>query len=116
MDIEQMQDNARRASRLLKALSNQHRLLILCRLSEGERSVGQLEGMIGLSQSALSQHLDRLRRDDLVKTRREAQTIFYSLVGEEATQIIDVLYSMFCATEQAEAKGSGLRVTGGTAQ
>jgi len=115
MNIDQMQTNARRAGQLLKALSNEHRLLILCRLSDGEKSVGQLESMIGLSQSALSQHLARLRRDELVKTRREAQTIYYSLVGEEATQIIDVLYGMYCVPEEASADEDGvLRIAGGT--
>jgi DNA-binding transcriptional ArsR family regulator len=115
MNIDQMQTNARRASQLLKALSNEHRMLILCRLSEGEMSVGQLESMIGLSQSALSQHLARLRRDELVKTRREAQTIYYSLTGEEATQVIDVLYGMYCVDVNASADEGGLRIAGGTA-
>ncbi len=110
-----MQTNARRASQLLKALSNEHRLLILCRLADGEKSVGELESMIGLSQSALSQHLARLRRDELVKTRREAQTIYYSLIGEEATQVIDVLYGMYCVPENVAADDGGLRIAGGTA-
>jgi len=114
MNIDDMQVNARRASQLLKALSNEHRLLILCRLSQGEMSVGQLESIIGLSQSALSQHLARLRRDDLVKTRREAQTIYYSLVGEEATQVIDVLYDLYCVSEVKAVDDGGLRLAGGT--
>jgi DNA-binding transcriptional ArsR family regulator len=112
MNIEQMQSNARRASSLLKALSNEHRLLILCRLAEGEKSVGQLESMIGLSQSALSQHLARLRRDELVITRREAQTIYYSLIGEDATRVIEVLYGLYCESDEDEE--GGLRVAGGT--
>ncbi len=115
MDIEQMQSNARRASRLLKALSNEHRLLILCRLADGEKSVGQLESMIGLSQSALSQHLARLRRDELVTTRREAQTIYYSLVGDDATQIIEVLYGLYCDPAEEGEDERGLRLAGGTA-
>ncbi len=77
-------------------MSNQHRLLILCRLVQGEKCVSELEKMIGLSQSALSQHLARLRRDDLVKTRREAQTIYYSLNGEEANAVIETLYDLYC--------------------
>ena len=109
-------NSARQASRLLKALSNEHRLLIMCRLSEGEKSVGQLEAMIGLGQSALSQHLARLRRDDLVKTRREAQTIYYSLIGDEAIQVISVLYGIYCETdEQSVDDKGGLRLAGGTA-
>ena len=75
MEIENIQANARRASTLLKAMSNEHRLMILCQLQNGERSVGELERLVGLSQSALSQHLARLRRDQLVRTRRVAQTI-----------------------------------------
>nr|WP_092619744.1 metalloregulator ArsR/SmtB family transcription factor [Roseospirillum parvum] len=105
MDLDQLQDNARRASTLLKAMSNQHRLLILCQLLHGEHSVGQLEAVIGLSQSALSQHLARLRRDNLVKTRRNAQTIFYSLKGEEASAVIATLYGLYCGTDRAAANG-----------
>jgi len=101
MDIEQLQNNARNASALLKAMSNQHRLLILCQLQMGERSVGELERLVGLSQSALSQHLARLRRDKLVRTRRMAQTIFYSLNGTEATEIIRTLHDLYCAPSYA---------------
>lgn len=99
LDLEKLQENARRASTLLKAMSNEHRLLILCQLSKGEKSVGELERLIGLSQSALSQHLARLRRDTLVQTRRSAQTIFYSLKGAEAASIIDTLYGLYCETD-----------------
>ncbi|KJS44360.1 MAG: ArsR family transcriptional regulator [Rhodospirillaceae bacterium BRH_c57] len=99
VDFEQLQENARRASALLKAMSNEHRLLILCQLSRGEKSVGELERLIGLSQSALSQHLARLRRDSLVQTRRSAQTIFYSLKGEEASTVINTLYGLYCAAD-----------------
>lgn len=99
MDIENLQAKARRASALLKAMSNEHRLLILCQLQSRERSVGELERLVGLSQSALSQHLARLRRDQLVKTRRMAQTIFYSLHGVEATEVIRTLYALYCADE-----------------
>lgn len=96
LDLEQMQQNARRASTLLKALSNEHRLMVLCQLSKGEKSVGELERLIGLSQSALSQHLARLRRDELVQTRRSAQTIYYSLKGAEAETVIATLYDLYC--------------------
>lgn len=98
-NLQSIQDNARRASTLLKAMSNQHRLLILCQLVPGEKSVGELEQIIGLSQSALSQHLARLRRDQLVKTRRSAQTIFYSLAGDEASAVIETLYGLYCDSE-----------------
>ena len=95
-NLEDMQQNAKRASSLLKAMSNEHRLMVLCQLLHGERSVGELEEIIGLSQSALSQHLARLRKDDLVKTRRAAQTIYYSLAGEEAQRVIETLYGLYC--------------------
>ena len=96
MDFETLEENAIRASTLLKAMSNQHRLMILCQLVGGERRVGELEDLIGLSQSALSQHLARLRRDNLVKTRRSAQTIYYSLSGPEAQAVIETLYGLYC--------------------
>lgn len=114
LDLEELQDNARRASTLLKAMSNEHRLLILCQLSKGEKSVGEMERLIGLSQSALSQHLARLRRDNLVKTRRSAQTIFYSLKGDEASAVIETLYGLYCATETEAAESLPLsRAAGG---
>ncbi|MBL6958710.1 MAG: helix-turn-helix transcriptional regulator [Rhodospirillales bacterium] len=101
MDLDHIQENARRASTLLKAMSNQHRLMILCQLVPGEKCVSELEAIVGLSQSALSQHLARLRRDGLVKTRREAQSIFYSLSGEEASAVIETLYGLYCAAPEA---------------
>ena len=105
-DFETLEQNALRASTLLKAMSNQHRLMILCQLASGEKRVGELEEIIGLSQSALSQHLARLRRDNLVRTRREAQTIFYSLVGPEARSVIESLYGLYCGGGIAAQKES----------
>lgn len=99
--LDKIKDNAKRASTLLKAMSNQHRLMILCQLVPEERCVGELEKIIDLSQSALSQHLARLRRDNLVKTRREAQTIYYSLNGEEASTVIKTLYAIYCEADKA---------------
>ena len=99
MNLRRIQENALRASTLLKAMSNQHRLMILCQLVVGEKCVSDLEEIVGLSQSALSQHLARLRRDNLVKTRRAAQTIYYSLNGEEATSVIETLYSLYCDSD-----------------
>lgn len=99
MDLTKFEDSARRASTLLKAMSNEHRLMILCQLTKGEKCVSELERIIGLSQSALSQHLARLRRDEVVKTRRDAQTIYYSLSGPEARAIIETLYDFYCAVE-----------------
>ena len=90
-----MERQAKRASKLLKAIGNERRLMILCHLMAGEKSVGTLEKLIGLSQSALSQHLARLRRDKFVKTRREAQTIYYSLAGTDVETILSTLYSLY---------------------
>jgi len=96
MTIEDLQTNAHRASGLLKAMGNERRLLILCHLTMGERSVGELEKLVDLSQSALSQHLARLRHDGLVRTRRSAQNIYYSLNGEEAKAIMGTLHRLYC--------------------
>ncbi len=87
--------NADAATRLLKAIANQHRLIILSRLAEREYSVGELEQVIGLSQSALSQHLARLRRDKLVSTRRQAQMIFYSLAQSQTKELLESLAAIF---------------------
>ncbi|MEQ8193391.1 MAG: metalloregulator ArsR/SmtB family transcription factor [Rhodospirillales bacterium] len=95
MKFEMIEKNARHASMLLKAMSNPHRLLILCQLTDGEKCVGELETIVGLSQSALSQHLARLRRDNLVKTRRSAQTIYYSLAGDDVEVLIDALHGLY---------------------
>lgn len=96
MDIDSFQQSARKAADLLKALSNDHRLMILCQLSAGEKSVGELEDVIGLRQSALSQHLARLRKDGLVQTRRESQHIFYSLANTDVMQVIETLAGLYC--------------------
>ncbi len=95
--IEDLRNNAKQATNLLKALANENRLLILCYLDDRELSVSELNACLDLSQSALSQHLAVLRRDQLVKTRRESQTIYYSLNGDEAKQIIRTLHNMYCA-------------------
>ncbi|WP_288903246.1 metalloregulator ArsR/SmtB family transcription factor [uncultured Sneathiella sp.] len=95
MNITSLQDKAHDASRFLKAISNKHRLMILCNLVESERSVGELEKIVGLSQSALSQHLARLRKEEVVKTRREAQTIYYSLQDENIVDVLRLLEDIF---------------------
>lgn len=94
---DELKEHATEAAQLLKALANENRLMILCSLAQGEMSVTELNDRLSLSQSALSQHLAWLRREALVQTRREAQTIFYSLQGNKASQIIHVLQSMYCA-------------------
>ncbi len=99
MNLETLSSRAETAENFLKALANRYRLMILCELLKGERSVGILQEAVGLSQSALSQHLARLREDNLVSTRRESQTIYYSLASKEAERMIALLYELFCATD-----------------
>jgi DNA-binding transcriptional ArsR family regulator len=96
MDFNAMQRSASDAVSLLKGLANESRLMIMCVLSEGEISVGQLNQRIKLSQSALSQHLAVLREQGLVQTRRESQTIFYSLADTAAMSIIELLHEVYC--------------------
>ncbi len=98
MDFEAMQQNASEAVTLLKSLANESRLMIMCVLSEGEHSVGQLNQRIKLSQSALSQHLAVLREQGLVNTRREHQTIYYRLAESPAMKVIGLLHEVYCET------------------
>ncbi|NOX73904.1 MAG: winged helix-turn-helix transcriptional regulator [Alphaproteobacteria bacterium] len=96
MDIAELKDNASRASELLKVMASESRLMILCNILEGEKSVQELQGHVGLSQSALSQQLAILRGQKLVRTRREAQSVYYSLASEEAKTLIGTLYEIYC--------------------
>jgi len=96
IDLEELKTKVARATALLKALGNEVRVMILCELAQGERSVGQIQSVVGVGQSALSQHLARLRRDGLVATRREAQTIFYSIASDEALSVMATLYDIYC--------------------
>lgn len=95
VDVKEIERNVEIAVNLLKALSNEKRLLIVCALYKGEKSVGELEEIVDLSQSALSQHLARLRRDGLVNTRREAQTIYYSLDDNATQEMLRCLYDIY---------------------
>lgn len=101
MDIQELPSKSEEASQLLQLLANPKRLQILCALRGGERSVSSLEAAIDLSQSALSQHLARLRAARVVKTRRLGQSIYYALSDERAARLLEVLGELFC-----EAKGS----------
>ncbi|MFT5592890.1 MAG: DNA-binding transcriptional ArsR family regulator [Oceanicoccus sp.] len=94
---QEMKAHASEASKLLKALANENRLMILCSLAQGEMNVTELNARLDLSQSALSQHLAWLRREELVHTRRDAQAIHYSLQGTKAKDVILVLQSIYCA-------------------
>ncbi|TBW36463.1 transcriptional regulator [Siculibacillus lacustris] len=100
MDIERLEANAERAASLLKSMGSPRRLLILCQLVEGEKGVGELEKAVGLSQSALSQHLAVLRHKGYVATRRSGQSIFYSLAGEDARRVLRTLYDIYCLPDE----------------
>ncbi|MBA14982.1 MAG: ArsR family transcriptional regulator [Sphingomonas sp.] len=99
LDIAQFQANASEAAKLLRALANERRLVILCQLADGERSVGELLPKVGLSQSALSQHLAKLREEGIVATRREAQTIWYRIEDPAAVKLVMTLADIFCPVE-----------------
>ncbi len=97
MEMADMGANAQKACTLLKSMANESRLMILCQLAEREMSVGELLSQVPLSQSALSQHLSMLRREKIVATRREAQSIKYSLASEDARVLIGTLYDLYCS-------------------
>ncbi|MEZ5533616.1 MAG: metalloregulator ArsR/SmtB family transcription factor [Steroidobacteraceae bacterium] len=96
VDLAAMQAHAGDAVQLLKALASEPRLKVLCLLVDGERSVGEINDLLELSQSALSQHLAVLREEGLVQTRREAQTIHYSLIPGPAAVMIEALHGIYC--------------------
>ena len=96
VDITLLQASAKEAAKLLRALSNERRLMIVCQLADGERSVGDLLPMVGLSQSALSQHLAVLREEGIVATRREAQVIWYRIADPAALKVVATLAEIFC--------------------
>ncbi len=99
-DIDRFEANAEKAARLLRALANPERLMILCRLSDGEHSVGELQALVGLSQSALSQHLALLREDGVLATRRQGQTIFYRIADPASVKVVQTLSEIFCPTQE----------------
>lgn len=104
INIDIMERAADEASTLLKALSNRHRLLIICQLIDRERSVGELAEFLGLRDSTVSQHLALLRKDGLVAARRDAQTIFYSIASEPARDVLKTLYQAYCASKAKSAR------------
>ncbi len=107
MDVKDIERNVSLAVSLLKSLSNEKRLRIVCELHKGEKSVGELEELVGLSQSALSQHLARLRKDNIVKTRRDAQIIYYSLHDEETKELLKCLCSIYTKGSAGIDQGHG---------
>ena len=109
MNLTELQSRAEAVEALLKAVGNRNRLIVLCELTKGERSVGALQQTLGLSQSALSQHLARLRLDGVVATRREQQTIHYSLASDKVSRLIGLLEELYCAPphEAADESSNG---------
>lgn len=95
-EIDKMMQNAYDASNFLKAISHEGRLMILCHLVSGEKSVTELEDLLSARQAAVSQQLSRLRLEGLVKPRREGKAIYYSLADQRAIKVLDVVYDLFC--------------------
>ena len=95
-DITRFEASASQAAKLLRALGNERRLMILCQLTDGELSVGELRPRVGLSQSALSQHLAVLRQEGIVATRREGQSIWYRIADPAAVRVVATLAEIFC--------------------
>lgn len=100
--LSELHDMASHACELLKAMANEWRLMILCHLSEGEKSVSELQNLLGLSQSALSQHLAILRREKIVRARKHAQSVIYSLAGDEAIKVMGTLHDVFCGAADSQ--------------
>jgi len=95
-DVSQFEASAAQAAKLLRALANERRLMILCQLADGERSVGQIQPLVGLSQSALSQHLAVLREEGIVASRREATSLWYRIADPAALKVVGTLAEIFC--------------------
>ena len=102
-DVSQFEASAAQAAKLLRALANERRLMILCQLADGERSVGQIQPLVGLSQSALSQHLAVLRDEGVVAARREAQTVWYRIADPAALKVVGTLAEIFCPPTESDA-------------
>ena len=103
LDLSVMRETAPKVSALMKILANEHRLMILCQLMEGERSVGEMATKLEMRQAALSQQLALLRKSGLVKTRRDAQTIYYSLARADLAALLGFLYETYCSAVPGHA-------------
>ena len=115
-DITRFEASAGEAAKLLRALGNERRLMILCQLTEGERSVGELLPLVGLSQSALSQHLAVLREEAVVATRREGQTIWYRIADPAAMKVVATLAEIFCPPDMKKTDDPSLHQDPGPRQ
>lgn len=102
-----MVEHAREATRFLKALAHEGRLMILCMLVEGECSVSELGGLLGISQPVVSQQLARLRADGFVATRRQGKNVYYSLANDEVREVVMLLYRLFCEGRDAASGTTG---------
>ena len=100
IELETLRRSAGNACRLMKVLSNPDRLLLLCQLSQGEKRVGELEELVGISQPTLSQQLGVLREEGLVNTRREGKNIYYQIASPQALAVMNVLFEQFCGPAQ----------------
>ena len=99
IDARRMAAAAQKASELMKTLGHKDRLMVLCHLSSGEKSVGELARLLEIPQSPLSQHLARMRKENLVSTRRDAQTIYYSIASREAEAFVTTMHELYCGDE-----------------
>jgi DNA-binding transcriptional ArsR family regulator len=97
IDARKMASAAQKASDLMKTLGHKDRLMVLCHLASGEKSVGELASLLDIPQSPLSQHLARMRKESLVSTRREAQTIFYSISSGKAGRMVELMHELYCS-------------------
>lgn len=97
--IDKMRIQSAAAEEMLKALANRHRLMILCQLIDGEHSVGEMATFLGVRDSTVSQHLALLRKDELVSTRRDGQTIWYALASEPVKRLVGTLYDIYCGPQ-----------------
>jgi DNA-binding transcriptional ArsR family regulator len=102
LDLEKMKASAGNACRLMKVLANPDRLMLLCQLSQGEKRVGELEGILGIVQPTLSQQLTVLREEELVATRRDGKNIYYQISSPQAMAVMAVMYQQFCTPELGE--------------
>ena len=97
IDPQKMASAAQKASELMKTLGHKDRLMVLCHLISGEKSVGELASLLEIPQSPLSQHLARMRKESLVRTRREAQTIYYTIDSVEAARFVALMHELYCS-------------------
>ncbi len=103
IELDAMTSSATIAAQFLRCIANPHRLMVLCHLTHGEASVGQLERELGIRQAHLSQQLARLRQDGLVTTRRDSRTIYYALGSDAARDVVGLIYRLFCTSESDRA-------------